>query len=105
MKNPFEKKQSGALVAGVILSSLAAGTISYLFMTKNGTEVREQLKIKVKALINLLTGNPVGKHQPHIHQETAYKNRHKPKAKKSDKEKILKGEILGHHDQPADVEK
>ena len=104
MKNPFEKKESGALVAGVILSSVAAGTISYLFMTKNGNEVREQIKIKAKALINLLMGNPAEEHQPHIHQETAYQNKRKPKAKKSDKGKILKGEILGHHDQPADVE-
>ena len=104
MKNPFEKRQSSALIAGIILSSVAAGTIAYLFMTENGSDVREQLKATIKGLISELTGTPAkAPHPEHIHHETAYQNKRKPKTKKSDKEKILKHEITGHHDEHSET--
>ncbi len=101
MNSPFKKQDNSALIAGIILSSVAAGTIAYLFTTENGNAVRKQLKEKLTKLLDKLTGKlETDTHPGHVHHETFYQNRRKVKAPKSDREKILKHEILSHHDEP-----
>ena len=101
MNSPFKKQDNSALIAGIIISSVAAGTIAYLFTTENGNEVRKQLKEKLNGFFDKLMEKPeTDNHPGHVHHESAYQNRRKVKAPKSDREKILKHEILGHHDTP-----
>lgn len=48
MKNPFVHENKSGLIVAVLLGSIAAGALSYLFLTDSGTETREKLKKKTK---------------------------------------------------------
>ena len=48
MKNPFEKQNHTGLIAGIVISSLAAGAIAYLFLTDKGKDTRKSMKKKIK---------------------------------------------------------
>jgi hypothetical protein len=50
MKNPFEKENHNSLIAAVLLGSVAAGAIAYMFLSDKGAEVRIRVKKKLKAL-------------------------------------------------------
>ena len=43
MKNPFEKNDHRTLIAGVAIGAIAAGAVTYLFLSDTGAQLREQL--------------------------------------------------------------
>ena len=46
MKNPFVQENNNGLIVAVLLGSIAAGALSYLFLTDNGAAARAKLKNK-----------------------------------------------------------
>jgi hypothetical protein len=49
MKNPFKKQNHNGLIATLVIGSIAAGAIAYLYFTETGNETRKHLKKKAKA--------------------------------------------------------
>lgn len=90
MKNPFEKDNHTALIAGVIIGSALAGTATYLFLTETGASVRDRLTGHLHRLRDQITGT---RSEPVDNHHTDYMH-HKQKAPKTDREKLLKHEIL-----------
>lgn len=48
MKNPFEKQDNSAFIATVLIGSIAAGAIAYLYLTQSGSHARGGIKRKLK---------------------------------------------------------
>lgn len=48
MKNPFVRENNNGLIVAVLLGSIAAGALTYLFLTDGGADAREKLKKKAK---------------------------------------------------------
>ena len=48
MKNPFVKDDNTVLIAAIALGTIAAGALTYLFLTNSGADVRKKLKRKIK---------------------------------------------------------
>lgn len=91
MSNPFKKRKYTTLGTGLVLGSVAAGIAGYLFYTKNGAEVRNMLADK----IDQLRLKFFAQQQPDGEtDETPEYMVHHQKAPKTDREKLLKGEIL-----------
>ncbi len=90
MKNPFKKSDHRALVGGIIVGSALVGTALYLLLTETGASVRGQIAGHFKRLKDSYSG-----HEPETASEhTKDYLQHKKKAPKTDREKLLKHEIL-----------
>lgn len=91
MKNPFQKDDNKLLIAGITVGSLAAGATAYLLMTERGKQIRTQLADKFGHMYTNFFGNRNS--EAHTEETPAYMQ-HKGKAPKTDREKLLKHEIL-----------
>jgi len=49
MKNPFKKNNHTALIGAIVIGSVAAGAIAFLFLTEIGNDARKSLKKKIKS--------------------------------------------------------
>ena len=89
MKNPFKKKSNTLLIAGIAIGA-AAASLAYLFLTESGTAVRQQL------------AGYFGQGQDDSDDEDqdpqAYMH-HPGKAPKTDREALLKNELLHNTDE------
>lgn len=88
MKNPFKKKNNTLLIAGIAIGA-AAASLAYLFLTESGTAVRQQL------------AGYFGKDETDDNDDEdpqAYMH-HPGKAPKTDREALLKHEILHNTDE------
>ena len=99
MKNPFEKNDRTLLIAGTVIGSLAVGAVAYLFLTETGSQVRQQLAGHLGRMRDAFLGGQPDEPQPE--PVPAYLQ-HKGKAPKTDREKLLKNQLLNnpneHHD-------
>lgn len=95
MKNPFEKNDHKILIAGAVVGSIAAGAAAYLFLTETGSQVRQQLAGHFGRMRDAFMG---GRAEEPQSEPQAYLQ-HKDKAPKTDREKLLKHEVL--HDPAA----
>ena len=48
MKNPFEKENQPGLIVLLSVAAVAAGVVSYLYLTEKGADTRKVLKHKLK---------------------------------------------------------
>ena len=48
MKNPFAKEDNSGLIAAMVIGSITAGLITFLYLTESGAAVRSKFKKKVK---------------------------------------------------------
>jgi hypothetical protein len=89
MKNPFKKKDNTVLIAGIAIGA-AAASFAYLFLTESGTAVRQQL------------AGYFGQEQDQSDDEEqdpqAYMH-HPGKAPKTDREALLKNQVLHNTDE------
>lgn len=91
MNNPFEKKDNTALIISVAIGSIAAGAVTWLFMTERGSVVRDQISAQLDKLSDLFKTKAVEEvEEEHVPN---YAHR-KPKAPKTDREALLRNEIL-----------
>jgi len=86
MKNPFKKKDNTLLIAGIAIGA-AAASLAYLFLTESGTAVRQQL-----AGYFGKDGNEDENEDPQAYLH------HPAKAPKTDREALLKHEVLHNTD-------
>jgi gas vesicle protein len=49
MRNPFKKDNHIALIGAIVIGTVAAGAIAFLFLTEIGNDTRKSLKKKVKS--------------------------------------------------------
>jgi gas vesicle protein len=91
VKNPFEKNDHKALVAGIIIGSVAAGAAAYLFLTVTGTSVRKELAGHFSRMRDAFIG---GEPEPSEDHAKDYLQ-HKGKKPKTDRLAVLKHEIIG----------
>ncbi len=98
MTSPFRKRKYTTLGAGLVLGTVAAGVAGYLFYSKNKPEVRNMLAGKIDQL--RLKFFPQQQPAEADNHTSDYMEHHHTKAPKTDREKLLKGEILdaGHSD-------
>lgn len=61
MKNPFAQENNNGLIVAVLLGSIAAGALAYLFLTDNGATARGKLKKKAKRKAKELVAEVVSK--------------------------------------------
>jgi hypothetical protein len=61
MINPFVKEDNTGLIAAIVIGSLAAGALTYLFLTDNGNAVTGKLKKKAKQKAKNLAADIVSK--------------------------------------------
>ncbi len=98
MKNPFKKKKyDAALISGVIIGSAAAGIAAYLMFTKQGKVIRQQ----IAGHFNSLCDNLSGHHDDHDEEQHTEYMHHPNKKPKTDREALLKNEILGNNAEEA----
>ena len=86
MKNPFKKKNNTLLIAGIAIGA-AAASLAYLFLTESGTVVRQQL-----------AGYFGQDESDDEEQDPQAYMRHPGKAPKTDREALLKHELLHNTD-------
>jgi hypothetical protein len=48
MKNPFQKENNNGLIAAIVIGSVSAAALTYLFLTEDGEETLKGLKHKFK---------------------------------------------------------
>ena len=87
MKNPFEKNDHKLLIGGIVLGSIAAGAVAYLFLTETGSQVRKELAGHFNRMLDTFLGNTPEEQVPE--SEPAYL-RHRGKAPKTDREELKK---------------
>jgi hypothetical protein len=91
MRNPFEKERHNGLIAGLIIGSVAAATVSYLMLTGKGAVIRRDLADTFARLQNTVFGS----HQQEEEEDHAKDYLQKPhKTPKTDREALLKHQIL-----------
>jgi hypothetical protein len=91
MKNPFEKNDHKVLIAGVIIGSVAAGAAAYLFLTRSGAAVREEIVGHFNRVLAAFSGSDDQSAEDHAKDYL----QHPVKKPKTDREALLKHEILG----------
>jgi gas vesicle protein len=91
MKNPFVKEKNSALIAGVIIGSVAAAAITYLFATKKGGSIRKELCDSFASLHDKIFGAS-GQPEQEDHHHDYLKKPHK--APKTDREALLHNQVL-----------
>ncbi|MES2376866.1 MAG: hypothetical protein V4553_09820 [Bacteroidota bacterium] len=92
MKNPFEKENHTNLIAGVIIGTAAAGVAAYLMFSGKGAVIRDEICSSFDRIRNTLMGT-----EPE-HDDHAMDYLQKPhKAPKTDREALLKHEIITEH--------
>ena len=84
MKNPFKKSDNTLLIAGIALGA-AAVSVAYLFLTKSGADVRQLLSGYLRRGSDT-DGEQETDPQAYLHHTT--------KAPKTDREALLKHELL-----------
>jgi hypothetical protein len=90
MKNPFEKEKHNGLIAGLIIGSVAAATVSYLMLTGKGAVIRRDLADTFARLQNTIFGSHEQEEEDHTKDYLQ-----KPhKTPKTDREALLKHQIL-----------
>ena len=87
MKNPFKKKDNTLLIAGIAIGA-AAASLAYLFLTESGTAVRQQL-----------AGFFESEEDEDEEQDPQAYMHHPGKAPKTDREALLKNELLHNTDE------
>jgi hypothetical protein len=103
MKNPFDKKYSSGLIAGIALGTVAAGAVAYLLFTETGTRVRKDLTGHLNRILDALKGKEADTEPEEDHSMDYLHKKHK--APKTDREDLLKHHILtGQHDEEAAAE-
>jgi gas vesicle protein len=50
MRNPFKKDNHVALIGAIVIGTVAAGAIAFLFLTELGNDTRRSLKKKIKSI-------------------------------------------------------
>jgi gas vesicle protein len=50
MRNPFKKDNHTALIGAIVIGTVAAGAIAFLFLTELGDDTRKSLKKKIKSI-------------------------------------------------------
>jgi len=48
MKNPLAKQNNSSMIAAILIGSIAAGTIAYLYLTESGDHLLGDMKKKFK---------------------------------------------------------
>lgn len=87
MKNPFKKKNNTLLIAGIAIGA-AAASLAYLFLTESGTAVRQKL------------AGYFDEDESDDEEEDPQAYMHHPgKAPKTDREALLKHELLHNTDE------
>ena len=85
MKNPFKKKDNTLLIAGIAIGA-AAASLAYLFLTESGIAVRQQLAGYF--------GQGQDESDDDEEQDPQAYMHHPVKAPKTDREALLKNELL-----------
>ena len=90
MKNPFEKEKHTGLIAGLIIGSVAAATVSYLMLTGKGAVIRKDLADTFARLQDTIFGT----REPEEEEDHSMDYLQKPhKAPKTDRAALLKHQI------------
>ncbi len=97
MKNPFVKDRNNALIAGIIIGSVAAAAITYLFVTEKGTAVREDIADSFARLHDKIFGGNEPEEEEDHHQDYLKKPH---KTAKTDREALLHDQILTDSEAP-----
>lgn len=93
MKNPFEKEKHTGLIAGIIIGSAAAGAAAYLIFSGKGATIRQEICSSFERIRNTLMGTTEPNHEDHASDYLQ-----KPhKTPKTDREALLKHQILTEH--------
>jgi hypothetical protein len=61
MDNPFKKESHTGLIVTVVIASIAAAGLAYLFFTEEGEEILDGLKHKVKDTVKDIAAGVVSK--------------------------------------------
>jgi len=85
MKNPFEKNDHKALIAGILAGTAIAGTVAYLFLTESGGEIRKELTGHINRIADAISGKQAEPGEAHHADYLQHSN---PKQPKSDKAKL-----------------
>ncbi|MES2807337.1 MAG: YtxH domain-containing protein [Bacteroidota bacterium] len=91
MKNPFVKDRNNALIAGIIIGSVAAAAVTYLFVADRGAAMRNELCDSFTRLHDKIFGGPESEEEEDHHQDYMKKPHRAPK---TDREALLKDQIL-----------
>lgn len=89
MKNSFQKNDHKLLIAGIAVGTVAIGATAYLLLTETGAELRE----RVTNQFNTWFGR---QQQEAAVPETPAYMQHKGARPKTDREHLIKGDILHH---------
>lgn len=93
MRNPFEKDDHSALIAGLVIGSVAAGAAAYLFLTENGGSIRRKIGDQLLALRKSFMAEP---EEAPIDHSMDYMHP-KKKAPKTDRDFLLHHDIIEEH--------
>lgn len=93
MKNPFEKENHTGLIAGVIIGSAAAGAAAYLIFSGKGAAIRQEICSSFERIRNTLMGTT----EPEHHDHTLDYLQKPHRAPKTDREALLRHQILTDH--------
>lgn len=93
MKNPFEKKDNTALVAGIAIGAVAAGAAAYLILTEKGSGIRKRIADEVGNLVNKFLG---GAEEADEQPGYDFRQQHTAKTPKTDRAALVKDEVLSH---------
>jgi hypothetical protein len=91
MKNPFIKEEHNGLIAGLIIGSVAAATVSYLMLTGKGAVIRKDLSDAFGRIQDTIFGSQQQEEQEEDHSKDYLQKPHK--APKTDREALLKHQI------------
>jgi len=61
MRNPFKKDNHTALIGAIVIGTVAAGAIAFLFLTEIGNDTRKSLKKKIKSIAKDTAADAINK--------------------------------------------
>ena len=61
MRNPFKKDNHTALIGAIVIGTVAAGAIAFLFLTELGNDTRRSLKKKIKSIAKDAAADAISK--------------------------------------------